>query len=74
MGADAAKTQDQNWEDALRIWPDIVAFAADHGRKLTFENCPMLFSLRRVAGRPQPGDDAARCGGGSSSSGAGRSG
>jgi sugar phosphate isomerase/epimerase len=44
MGADAAKTQDQNWEDALRIWPDIVAFAADHGRKLTFENCPMLFS------------------------------
>ena len=44
MGADAAKTPDQNWDDALRIWPDIVAFAADHGRKLTFENCPMLFS------------------------------
>jgi sugar phosphate isomerase/epimerase len=44
MGADAAKTPDQNWEDALRVWPDIVAFAADHGRKLTFENCPMLFS------------------------------
>jgi sugar phosphate isomerase/epimerase len=44
MGADAAKTQDQNWEDALRIWPDIVSFANDHGRKLTIENCPMLFS------------------------------
>jgi sugar phosphate isomerase/epimerase len=44
MGADAAKTQDQNWEDALRIWPDIVAFADDHGRKITIENCPMLFS------------------------------
>ena len=44
MGADAAKTQDQNWEDALRIWPDIVSFAADHGRKITIENCPMLFS------------------------------
>ena len=44
MGADAAKTQDRNWEDALRIWPDIVSFAADHGRRLTFENCPMLFS------------------------------
>lgn len=44
MGADAAKTPDQNWDDALRIWPEIVAFAADHGRKLTFENCPMLFS------------------------------
>jgi sugar phosphate isomerase/epimerase len=44
MGADAAKTPDQNWDDALRVWPDIVAFAADHGRQLTFENCPMLFS------------------------------
>ena len=44
MGADAAKTPDQNWDDALHIWPDIVSFAADHGRKLTFENCPMLFS------------------------------
>jgi sugar phosphate isomerase/epimerase len=44
MGADAAKTQDQNWEDALRTWPEIVSFAADHGRKITIENCPMLFS------------------------------
>jgi sugar phosphate isomerase/epimerase len=44
MGADAAKTQDQNWDDALQIWPDIVAFAADHGRRITIENCPMLFS------------------------------
>ena len=44
MGADAAKTQDQNWEDALRIWPDIVSFARDHGRQITIENCPMLFS------------------------------
>jgi sugar phosphate isomerase/epimerase len=44
MGADAAKTQDQNWEDALGIWPDIVSFAQDHGRKITIENCPMLFS------------------------------
>jgi sugar phosphate isomerase/epimerase len=44
MGADAAKTQDQNWDEALRVWPDIVAFAGDHGRKITIENCPMLFS------------------------------
>jgi sugar phosphate isomerase/epimerase len=43
MGADAVKTQDQNWEEALRVWPDIVRFAADHGRKITIENCPMLF-------------------------------
>jgi sugar phosphate isomerase/epimerase len=44
MGGDAAKTQDENWEDALRIWPDIVAFANDHGRRITIENCPMIFS------------------------------
>ena len=44
MGGDAAKTQDQNWDDALQVWPDIVAFAADHGRQITIENCPMLFS------------------------------
>ncbi len=44
MGGDAAKTQDQNWDEALNVWPDIVSFANDHGRKLTIENCPMLFS------------------------------
>ena len=44
MGADRSKTQDENWADALQIWPDIVKFAADHGRKITIENCPMLFS------------------------------
>ena len=44
MGADGAKNQDDNWAEALRVWPDIVAFADDHGRKITIENCPMLFS------------------------------
>jgi sugar phosphate isomerase/epimerase len=44
MGGDAAKTQDQNWEEALRVWPDIVRFAQDAGVKLTIENCPMIFS------------------------------
>jgi sugar phosphate isomerase/epimerase len=44
MGGDAAKTQDENWEVALTVWPEIVAFAQDHGRKLTIENCPMIFS------------------------------
>jgi sugar phosphate isomerase/epimerase len=44
MGADGSKQQDANWEEALKVWPDIVAFAQDHGRKLTIENCPMLFS------------------------------
>jgi sugar phosphate isomerase/epimerase len=44
MGADKAKTQDENWDEALRVWPDIVSFATDHGRKITIENCPMIFS------------------------------
>ena len=44
MGGDGAMNQDQNWEEALRVWPEIVAFATDHGRRITLENCPMLFS------------------------------
>jgi sugar phosphate isomerase/epimerase len=44
MGADKAKTQDENWDNALRVWPDIVAFARDRGRQITIENCPMIFS------------------------------
>jgi sugar phosphate isomerase/epimerase len=43
-GGDARKNVDENWEEALKVWPDIVRFAQDHGVKLTFENCPMIFS------------------------------
>ena len=43
-GGDAAKTLDDNWEQALTVWPDIVAHAKDNGVKLAFENCPMIFS------------------------------
>ena len=44
MGGDASKTQDANWDEALRVWPGIVGFAQDHGVRLTIENCPMIFS------------------------------
>ena len=44
MGGDAAKSQDENWEVALKVWPSIVRFARDAGVKITIENCPMLFS------------------------------
>jgi sugar phosphate isomerase/epimerase len=44
MGGDAKLTLDQNWQEALRVWPDIVAHANDHGIRLTIENCPMIFS------------------------------
>ena len=58
MGGDGAKNQDENWEEALRVWPDIVTFAQDHGRKITLENCPMLFSTTSgraaTTSRPSP--------------------
>ncbi|MDP8904110.1 MAG: sugar phosphate isomerase/epimerase [Chloroflexota bacterium] len=44
MGGDAAKSQDENWEEALRVWPDIVRYAQDKGIRITIENCPMIFS------------------------------
>jgi len=43
-GGDASKHVDANWDDALKVWPDIVAYARDNGVKLAFENCPMIFS------------------------------
>jgi sugar phosphate isomerase/epimerase len=43
-GGDAQKTLDQNWADAERVWPTIIAHAKDHDVKLAFENCPMIFS------------------------------
>ena len=44
MGGDASKTVDANWEDVLRVWPEIVSHADAHGVKVTIENCPMIFS------------------------------
>lgn len=43
-GGDASQTVDANWQEALKVWPDIVASARDNGVKLAFENCPMIFS------------------------------
>lgn len=43
-GGDASKHVDDNWSDALQVWPDIVAHARDNGVKIAFENCPMIFS------------------------------
>jgi sugar phosphate isomerase/epimerase len=44
IGGDAAKSQDENWEEALRVWPEIVSHAQANGVKITIENCPMIFS------------------------------
>ncbi|SJM31710.1 sugar phosphate isomerase/epimerase family protein [Mesorhizobium delmotii] len=43
-GGDAAKTIDANWQEALKLWPAVIAHARDNGVKLAFENCPMIFS------------------------------
>ncbi|WFP64972.1 sugar phosphate isomerase/epimerase [Mesorhizobium sp. WSM4904] len=43
-GGDASKTVDANWETARKVWPAIIAHAREHGVKLAFENCPMIFS------------------------------
>lgn len=43
-GGDASKTVDANWQEAQKVWPDIIAHARSHGVKLAFENCPMIFS------------------------------
>jgi sugar phosphate isomerase/epimerase len=43
-GGDASKHIDDNWREALKVWPEIIAHARDNGVKLAFENCPMIFS------------------------------
>jgi sugar phosphate isomerase/epimerase len=44
VGGDATQTVDDNWKEAEKVWPEIIAFARDKGVKLAFENCPMIFS------------------------------
>ncbi|MFO1144490.1 MAG: sugar phosphate isomerase/epimerase [Amaricoccus sp.] len=44
LGGDAARNVDENWAEAERVWPAIVAHARDRGVRLAFENCPMIFS------------------------------
>ena len=44
MGADQNKTQQENWEEAKKVWPDIISHARDNGVKIAIENCPMIFS------------------------------
>ena len=50
MGGDQSKTQDDNWDEARRVWPDTVRFAHDQGVRITLENCPMIFATDEWAG------------------------
>lgn len=44
LGGDAAKPVEANWQDALTVWPPILAHARESGVRLAIENCPMIFS------------------------------
>jgi sugar phosphate isomerase/epimerase len=44
IGADRALTQDENWEKATQVWPEIISAAQDAGVRIAIENCPMIFS------------------------------
>jgi sugar phosphate isomerase/epimerase len=44
IGGDRALHMDDNWARAQTIWPAILAHARDHGVRIAFENCPMIFS------------------------------
>ena len=43
VGRDQTKSVEENIELFREIWPDIIAFAAEHNVKIGIENCPMLF-------------------------------
>jgi sugar phosphate isomerase/epimerase len=44
VGNDKDRPLPENLERFRRIWPPLVAHAAERGVKLAIENCPMLFS------------------------------
>ena len=44
VGGDASQKLDDNWAEAQKVWPEIIAFARGNGVRIAFENCPMIFS------------------------------
>jgi sugar phosphate isomerase/epimerase len=44
IGRDPKLSVDDNWPGFMKVWPDLVKFADDHGIKIAIENCPMIFS------------------------------
>lgn len=44
IGADQQRSQQENWQEAKRVWPDLVARAQAAGVRIAIENCPMIFS------------------------------
>jgi len=44
IGADPVKTQEENYQEFLRVWPGIWEVAESEGVRIAIENCPMIFS------------------------------
>jgi sugar phosphate isomerase/epimerase len=44
IGADRSRSQDENWDEATRVWPEIISEAEENGVKIAIENCPMIFT------------------------------
>ena len=44
VGRDKAQPLEANFERFAEVWPELVHFAGDLGRKIAIENCPMIFS------------------------------
>ena len=44
VGRDWTRSVDDNWPRFKEVWPPLVKFAEDHGRRIGIENCPMLFT------------------------------
>lgn len=50
IGRDPQKTVEENLELFSKIWPPIIAFAAENKVKIAIENCPMLFDRTQWPG------------------------
>lgn len=44
VGGDRSLHLEDNWARAQQVFPDLARLAQDHGVRLAFENCPMIFS------------------------------
>jgi sugar phosphate isomerase/epimerase len=44
VGRSWQETIDSHFGEFMKVWPDLVRFAADHNVKIAIEHCPMLWS------------------------------
>jgi sugar phosphate isomerase/epimerase len=44
VGRDKARSIEDNWASFDEVWPPLAVHAAERGKKIAIENCPMIFS------------------------------